>query len=141
MCFFKKFRAKRKAKKLASIQAEKQALQQREDLLKAKDINPKEPIVKKEEIVEKPKVVEKKEPVVKEEAPFKYHVSQNKDKGSTYFKNWGVKREKSKRTIKYFDTQLEAIDYANHLAEQVGSSIVIHKVDGTIRKQDYTKKS
>ena len=64
----------------------------------------------------------------------------NKDEQSTYFKKWRVRKEGSTKTIKYFDTQKEAIEYAQALAEKANTSVVIHKVDGSIRKQDYTKK-
>lgn len=70
----------------------------------------------------------------------KYHVSMNKDETSAYFKKWRVRKEGSTKTIKYFDTQKEAIEYAQGLAEKANTSVVIHKVDGSIRKQDYTKK-
>ena len=70
----------------------------------------------------------------------KYHISMNKDEQSTYFKKWRVRKEGSTKTIKYFDTQKEAIEYAQALAEKANTSVVIHKVDGSIRKQDYTKK-
>lgn len=70
----------------------------------------------------------------------KYHISMNKDDQSTYFKKWRVRKEGSTKTIKYFDTQKEAIAYATDLAEKANTSVVIHKVDGSIRKQDYSKK-
>lgn len=70
----------------------------------------------------------------------KYHVSMNKDETSAYFKKWRVRKEGSTKTIKYFDTQKEAIEYAQGLAEKANTSVVIHKVDGSIRKQDYSKK-
>lgn len=70
----------------------------------------------------------------------KYHISMNKDEASPYFKKWRVRKEGSTKTIKYFDTQKEAIDYAQGLAEKANTSVVIHKVDGSIRKQDYSKK-
>jgi uncharacterized protein YdaT len=70
----------------------------------------------------------------------KYHVSQNKDDKSDNFKKWRVRKEGSTKTIKFFDTQKEAIEFAEQLAESAGSSVVIHKVDGSIRKQDYAKK-
>ncbi|MCU0105739.1 DUF2188 domain-containing protein [Acholeplasma vituli] len=70
----------------------------------------------------------------------KYHISMNKDEKSPYFKKWRVRKEGSTKTIKYFDTQKEAIDYAQGLAEKASTSVVIHKVDGSIRKQDYSKK-
>lgn len=72
--------------------------------------------------------------------PAKYHVSQNKNSKSDNFKKWRVRKEGSDKTIKFFDTQKEAIAFAEELAESAGSSVVIHKVDGSIRKQDYAKK-
>ena len=69
----------------------------------------------------------------------KYHVSQNKDEDSNFFMKWRVRKEGSEKTIKFFDTQKEAIDFAQPLAVKVGSTVVIHKLDGNIRKQDYTK--
>lgn len=67
-----------------------------------------------------------------------YHVSLNKDEKSDYYKKWRVRLEKSTKTIKYFDTQKQAIDFAEGLAKEYKTSVVIHKVDGSIRKQDYT---
>ena len=78
---------------------------------------------------------------LKAEKPKKYHVSQNKEEGTENFKKWRVRKEGSTKTIKFFDTQKEAIAYAEELAESAGSSVVIHKVDGSIRKQDYQKKA
>ena len=69
----------------------------------------------------------------------KYHVSLNKDEKSEYYKMWRVRKEQSEKTIKHFKTQAEAIDYAEDLAEEADTSVVIHKKDGTIRKQDYKK--
>ena len=117
----------------------------------------------KKEVKVEPKPVQKEEPkpVVKEEPEDleqddeekvdtkektkvvkipKYHVSQNKDEDSENFKKWRVRKEGSTKTIKFFDTQKEAIAFAEQLAESAGSSVVIHKMDGSIRKQDYTKK-
>lgn len=109
--------------------------------------------------VAKPKAEAKKEPVKEtpkpedldedtdEEAALKrvvknpkYHISMNKDETSPYFKKWRVRKEGSTKTIKYFDTQKEAIEFAQGLAEKANTSVVIHKVDGSIRKQDYSKK-
>lgn len=70
----------------------------------------------------------------------KYHVSQNKDEDSEHFGKWRVRKSGSKKTIKYFNTQKEAIEFAQELAKNQDASIVIHKRDGTIRKQDYSKK-
>lgn len=70
----------------------------------------------------------------------KYHISQNKDDEHENAGWWRVRKEGSTKTIKYFKTQKEAIAYAEKLAENQDSSIVIHKKDGSIRKQDYSKK-
>lgn len=78
--------------------------------------------------------------VVTLDKPAKYHVSQNKDEKSPHYKKWRVRKEGSKKTIKFYDTQKEAIEVAEDLAFKAGTTIVIHKVDGSIRKQDYTKK-
>lgn len=158
MCWFFK---KRKAKKQA-LQEEQLKMQQesmkKESIQKEKpapqpvETKPVvEPVKKVEEKKEEPKVVKaepkKVEPVKvedeKEDAKSKnpkYHVSQNKDAKSPAFKQWRVRKEGSNKTIKYFDTQALAIAYAEDLAEKNDTSIVIHKLDGTIRKQDYQKK-
>lgn len=75
------------------------------------------------------------------DTPRKYHVSLNRDEKSDFYKMWRVRMEKSEKTIKYFKTQEEAITYAEGLAEEANSSVVIHKKDGSIRKQIYTKKN
>lgn len=89
----------------------------------------------------------KEAPAEKEEKPatdtdkvVKYHVSQNKDEKSEFKNQWRVRKQGSQKTIKYFKTQAEAIAFAETLAENNDTSIVIHKRDGSIRKQDYTKK-
>jgi uncharacterized protein YdaT len=153
MCFFRKRRAQKKA-----IEAEKARLAQEE----AAEQQVQKPVEVKveEKVVEQPvvakveeKVVESKpvEPEVKKPVEetqesktpkiAKYHVSQNKDEDSDNFKKWRVRKEGSTKTIKFFDTQKEAIEFAEGLAESAGSSVVIHKVDGSIRKQDYAKKA
>lgn len=70
----------------------------------------------------------------------KYHVSQNKDKDANNFLKWRIRKESSNKTIQYFDTQKQAIDHAKDLADKAGSAVVIHKLDGSIRRQDYKKK-
>lgn len=137
MCLFKKWKEKRKAKQ-----------QTHNKELTKTDLEAKTPIV--EDKIEEPKVISQThvEKQVEKEAPknemkqqksAKYHVSQNKDSKSEGYKKWRVRKEGSSKTIKYFDTQKEAIQFAEELAENAGSSVVIHKVDGSIRKQDYTK--
>ncbi|MFH5882090.1 DUF2188 domain-containing protein [Liberiplasma polymorphum] len=75
------------------------------------------------------------------DAQRKYHVSMNKDEKSEHYKTWRVRKESSNKTIKYFNTQKEAIEYAEELAAQAGTSVVIHKMDGSIRKQNYKPKA
>ena len=65
-----------------------------------------------------------------------YHISLRKEDG-----NWQVKYGGGKRAIKLFDTQAEAIKFAEERAESQDGSISIHKKDGKIRKQDYSKKN
>ena len=64
-----------------------------------------------------------------------YHVSLRKDDGK-----WQVKYGGGKKAIKLFDTQAEAIKFAEERADSQDGSISIHKKDGKIRKQDYSKK-
>ncbi|MFP4177624.1 MAG: DUF2188 domain-containing protein [Acholeplasmataceae bacterium] len=104
---------------------------------------PTEPVKPKEvveEVKEKLGASEEKVENDKAASAARYHVSQNKDEKSDHYKEWRIRKEGSDKTIKYFKTQREAIDYAEDLAKRQGSSVVIHKVDGTLRKQDYSKK-
>jgi hypothetical protein len=147
MCFFKKWREKRKAKQNANVTPKQEVKLEEVKPVEVKEeaLNevPKEQISvekpKEKPVTEAVKVEEKKED--KQPKPAKYHVSQNKDTNSESFKKWRVRKEGSTKTIKYFDTQKEAIAFAEELADKAGSSLVIHKVDGSIRKQDYTKKT
>jgi len=151
------FSKKKKARKLAE-QQEKAALAKREAEKKAvieKKVEPIKPtpVVKKKVASPKPKAssvnrkVEKpekkldKEEAQKDAKNAKYHVSQNKNPRSDSYRKWRVRKEGSNKTIKYYDTQKEAIEYADDLAETAGTSVVIHKMDGSIRKQDYTRKA
>ncbi len=63
----------------------------------------------------------------------KYHVSLREDG------KWQVKGEKAGKALKLFDTQKAAIAYAETIADTQEGGIVIHKKDGKIRKQDYSK--
>lgn len=155
MCFFRKRKEKKRA-----LKAEQERLAQEQELKAVQPEKvaqtppppvketPKESVkpvekVKAEPVVETPKEEAPVEKAVKSKSatPPKYHVSQNKDEGSENFKKWRVRKEGSTKTIKFFDTQKEAIAYAEDLAENAGSSVVIHKIDGSIRKQDYSKKA
>lgn len=124
-----------------------------ETTVESKAVEPK--VVVEPKVEEKPEVVEikpetnenkveekKADAVVKEKPvkPAKYHISQNKDTDATHAGEWRVRKEGSTKTIKYFSTQKAAIEFAETLAENQDSSIVIHKKDGSIRKQDYKKK-
>ena len=64
-----------------------------------------------------------------------YHVTFRKD-----LRKWQVILGKGERAIKQFFTQGEAIDYAKELAEKNNGNMVIHMLDGKIRKQSYNKK-
>lgn len=125
MGLFKRWRARRAAKKqLKAEQKQKndkivEVAEEKQE--QVKPVKPKQTVQKKEETNDK----------------FKYHVSQNKDKKSAYFKQWRVRRSGSSKTIKYFDTQKEAIEYAEDLAKRNDTTVVIHKVDGSIRRQNY----
>ena len=62
----------------------------------------------------------------------KYHVLYRKDDNK-----WYVKREGSDKTLRVLETQAEAIAWATIKALNQDTTIVIHKRDGKIRKQNY----
>ncbi|MBU1093853.1 MAG: DUF2188 domain-containing protein [Firmicutes bacterium] len=159
MGFFKR----RKAKKLAKQQEQMKLQQEQMNEVKVeqkvvaepekvvqptpvveKVVKPAPEVMKAPEVekkVEKVEVVPNEENGKKEIKTAKYHVSQNKDPKSDNHRKWRVRKEGSEKTIKFFETQKEAIEYADGLALAAGSSVVIHKLDGSIRKQDYAKKA
>jgi len=142
MCFFRKRRAKKLAEKakLAQVNQEKAEVTKVEEA-KVQEVKVQETKVQESKVEPVVAATEKPEANTnKQEKPKKYHVSQNKEEGTENFKKWRVRKEGSTKTIKFFDTQKDAIAYAEELAESAGSSVVIHKVDGSIRKQDYQKK-
>ena len=51
-----------------------------------------------------------------------------------------MKFANGKKALKLFATQAEAIKFAEAKADNQDGHITIHKVNGRIRKQDYTKK-
>ena len=61
----------------------------------------------------------------------RYHISQREDD------KWQVKAEGAEKALKLFNTQKEAIAYAKSVADNQEGSIIIHKVDGKIRKTNY----
>lgn len=159
MGLFKRWRARRAAKKqlkeeqkLKETKVQKETTEEVKDETKVEKVETQKTAPQKEteaktkqpEKEEKPAVLKTEEksaePTTKEKdtkESFRYHVAQNKDKKSAYFKQWRVRRSGSTKTIKYFDTQKEAIEYAEELAKKNDTSVVIHKVDGSIRKQNY----
>lgn len=142
MCFFRKRRErKRLEREKAANQTLKEDVVIQHEAPKVVEEQPKpEKVVVKDEVKTQEKVNSPDDSKPKTSKPQKYHVSQNKDEDSDSYKKWRVRKEGSTKTIKFFDTQKEAISYAEELAEKAGSSVVIHKVDGSIRKQDYSKK-
>lgn len=122
MCFWK-----RKKNKVEEVkETEKKAVEKKVE-------KPAEKPVEKTVPVKEEKVAEENKPKVKDV----YHISLNKDEKNPNFKRWRVRKQGSQKTIQYFDTQLEAINFAQDLADKADGSIVIHKVDGSIRKQNY----
>ena len=78
--------------------------------------------------------IEEKQVQKKRKAPKQYHISLRVDN------KWQLKFGGSSKALKLFDTQKEAIEYAKPLAAKQKAALVIHRTDGKIRKQDYTKK-
>lgn len=76
-----------------------------------------------------------KEETQKTEVKDIYHVSQEKEAKSEFHRQWRVRKEGSEKTIKFFKTQKEAIEFANELAEKYDGFVVVHRLDGKIRKQ------
>ncbi|MGI6360057.1 MAG: DUF2188 domain-containing protein [Acholeplasmatales bacterium] len=60
-----------------------------------------------------------------------------KDESSPHYGSWKVRRSGSKKTIRHYKTQKEAIEAAKKFADSNETRIVIHKRDGRIRKQNY----
>ena len=141
MCFFRRKKKKKEAQEQQRISHEELKKQSVERALADQT---EQPVKAKEPVAKKAVENNKTEDVVQDNptktSASKYHVSQNKDEKSEHFKSWRVRKEGSQKTIKFFLTQLEAIEYAQDLADKAGTTIVIHKVDGSIRKQNYTKK-
>ncbi len=152
MWFFKKRKARKEAEKdLKKVEQEQKVTKpvEQEQVKPAEVKQAPKPVVEKEEEKQAPKPAVKKEEAPKKsdkekedapKKPAKYHISQNKKENTPHYKEWRVRKEGSTKTIKFFKTQAEAIEYAKDLAENQDSSIVIHKLDGTVRKQDYSKK-
>ena len=78
------------------------------------------------------KRVELPEEEVKEKGKTCYHVSKRDNDG----REWKVFIQGSKKVIKLFSTQKEALDYAKQLCKNKndGSYVMLHGLDGKIRK-------
>lgn len=97
----------------------------------AKKVEPKKAEKKPTKKTE-PKKEEAKKTVVTDEGNTivkAYHVSQRKE-----LKKWQVKGAGSDKAIKLFDTQKEAIEYANELAAKQGATVRVHSRSGKMRK-------
>jgi hypothetical protein len=147
MCFFKKRRAKKKALQEEQLKMQQESMKKnsiaKERPAPVPSVSPIEPapkvvptldvkVEKQPEKVEEKNATPKSAPKgaqVKKEVKekkeelktvgFKYHVSQNKDAKRNYYKQWRVRKEGSSKTIKYFETQAEAIDFAEDLAKKM----------------------
>ncbi len=133
----------RAAKKLAREEAKTTKIRAKNDEIVDKERTVETPAIEETVVVKQSLACEKieetaeKEEAVEEKKPIKrnYHVSFREDG------KWQVKFAKGSRALKLFDTQAEAIAFAKQKAENQDGSITIHKKDGKIRKQNYSKKS
>jgi hypothetical protein len=80
-------------------------------------------------------MAKEKKPVAKKAAPKKeegaktYHIAKRASDGK-----WQVKLADGEIAIKLFDTQAEAIDYAQKMAKNQKGSIRVHSMKGKMRK-------
>lgn len=126
----------------------KKPKEEKEVKAKTKKVSKEEKVVE-EQKEEKPKEeekVEQEENIAAEETneqekkvkekPAKtanYHVTKHQSG------KWQVKKAGGTRAIKLFDTQAEAISFAKEKSEKQDNNVIIHKKNGKIRKQDYSK--
>ena len=59
-----------------------------------------------------------------------HHVVPNPDGG------WDVKRSRSERPSRHFDTKREAVDAGREISRNQRTEFVIHRKDGTIQRKD-----
>ncbi len=121
----------------------------KEDTKKEKVVKAKETKKVEEEKVEKEKVekeeVEKEPEEVAEVEEVKEEIKKKPAKTANYHVSkhqsgkWQVKKAGGTKAIKLFDTQAEAISFAKEKSEKQDNNVVIHKKNGQIRKQDYSK--
>jgi len=93
-------------------------------------------LVKKKEPAPEEEKVEKERPIAAEtevvdnpKAARTYHITKNPEG------KWQVRLAGGERAIRLFDTQKEAIIFANRLVKTRGGSIRVHAVNGKIRKE------
>ena len=86
----------------------------------------KKPAARETQTIKKPEVLTNEEGKSFVKA---YHVSQRKE-----LKKWQVKGAGSDKAIKLFDTQKEAIEYANQLSANNGAAVRVHSRAGKMRK-------
>jgi hypothetical protein len=67
---------------------------------------------------------------VDKNAPRIYHVAKRDSDGK-----WQVKLANGEVAIKLFDTQAEAISYADGLSKSQGGSVRVHSLKGKMRKK------
>lgn len=137
MCFRKIFKCKKHECKSKEVKKEQEILkkEKEEEILKQNNIQE----VLEDDEAEDEIMSQEEEKVLKETKNVKniYHISQNKNEDSEHYKEWRVRKEGSKKTIKFFRTQKEAIDFANKLIQNNDGQVVVHRVDGRIRKQGW----
>jgi hypothetical protein len=78
-------------------------------------------------------IIVSEEPEKVTEVKNKYHISRQTDRNNANFGKWKVRKEGSMKTIQYFPTQKEAMDFAKELAKNNNGLIVIHGLNGKIR--------
>ena len=76
-----------------------------------------------------PKKEETKAAPAKADPSHVYHVSKRKEDSQ-----WKVFNAGSDKVIKLFKTQAEALDYAKALAKKQDGSVMLHGLDGKLRK-------
>ena len=126
----KKQTAKKPATKKAKVE---EPVAKEETKVEVKEETPAAESESKDDVVieEEDDSVEKTEEQQKKDARA-YHISRRKEDGK-----WIVRFGGSEKIICSYDTQVEAIARAKELAKRYDHRIVIHKVDGKIRKQKY----
>ena len=50
--------------------------------------------------------------------------------------SWDVKRSRSERASRHFDTKTEAVDAGREISRNQRTEFVIHRKDGTIQRKD-----